>query len=56
MIFLPHARRPPGHPILLGRMIWPEVHAGADEPLRTVIDVIRAPDRIHVEDPGILGT
>jgi CTP:molybdopterin cytidylyltransferase MocA len=44
-----------GHPIVLGRSIWPEVAAlSADEPLRTVVH--RDPARVvevAVPDPGI---
>jgi molybdenum cofactor cytidylyltransferase len=44
-----------GHPIFIGRAVWPEIHAlGKDEPLSLVVR--REPGRVRevpVEDPGI---
>lgn len=54
-IFVPVHDRFRGHPIVLGRAIWPEVQRlGDDEPLRIVVR--RDPGRVievEVDDPGI---
>lgn len=54
-IFVPIEGGRRGHPILLGRDLWPEICAlGPDEPLHGVVR--RAPRRVielPVEDPGI---
>lgn len=54
-IYLPIHDGRRGHPILLGRALWPEVERlRPDEPLRTVVH--RDPARqveVAVEDPGI---
>ena len=56
LIFLPREAGNTGHPVLLGRKLWPEVEAlGPDEPLHEV--VLADPSRLRtvdVSDPGVL--
>lgn len=55
LIFVPRQGGRRGHPVLMGRSVWPEVAAlGPDDPLRGVVHA--DPGRIReveVDDPGI---
>jgi len=55
LIFLPRQGGRRGHPVLVGRAIWPEVTAlGPDDPLRGVVHADPGRLReIEVDDPGI---
>ena len=55
LIFVPRQGSRRGHPVLMGRSIWPEVTAlGPDEPLRRVVHADSGRLReIEVDDPGI---
>ncbi|MCK4303015.1 MAG: nucleotidyltransferase family protein [Candidatus Eisenbacteria sp.] len=56
-IFLPLESGRRGHPILVGRDVWPEIlEMGPDDPLRNVIHKVRARIReVAVSDSGIHG-